>query len=60
MSLTPHEQLAIEIRSVLNRWIEESDLDPDVLADVAIAAVESWLDGPTIGFDPDFDVDGAS
>mgnify|MGYP006000001781 CR=1 FL=1 len=56
MSLTPHEQLATEVRRVLNRWVEESDLSEEAIAEVALSAVDSWLDGPTVSFEPDFDL----
>lgn len=55
MSLTPHEKLAREVRILLNRWVEESDLDLDVIYEIADQAVDGWAEEPVLGFDPDFD-----
>jgi hypothetical protein len=37
----------------LNRWLDESDLDDEQLANVVVSAVDEWLDEDVIGFEPD-------
>ena len=37
----------------LNRWLEESDMAAEDMAQVAVKAIESWLDEDIIGFEPD-------
>ena len=45
------KQFRSVIRSDLNRWWQESDLDAEELAKVAVKAIEDWLDEEIIGFD---------
>jgi hypothetical protein len=37
----------------LNRWLDESDLDDEQLANVVVSAVDEWLHEDVIGFEPD-------
>ena len=39
--------------SSLNRWLDESDLDDEDLAKVAVKAIEAWLDEDIVGFEQD-------
>lgn len=55
MKLTPHEQFKRAHRALLNRWIEESDIEDVELAKIALADVNEWLDEETVGFEADFD-----
>lgn len=41
------------IRSSLNRWFEESDLDSQELAETALEAIDEWLDEDIVDFKPD-------
>jgi len=41
------------IKSDLNRWFEESDLDVEDLAGAAIDSIHEWLDEDTVEFVPD-------
>ena len=41
------------IRSSLNRWFEESDLDSQELAETALEAIDEWLDEEIVGFEPE-------
>ena len=47
------KQFESVIRSDLNRWFEESDLDESELAAAAVRAIEDWLDEEVIDFEPD-------
>ena len=45
------KQFRSVIRSDLNRWWEESNLDAEELAKVALEAIEDWLDEEIVGFE---------
>ena len=55
--MTPNEQAKKQFEAVimadLNRWLDESDLDDEDLAKVAVEAIESWLDEDVVGFEQD-------
>ena len=55
MKLTPHEQFKRAHRALLNRWIEESDIEDVELAKIALADVNEWLDEEIVEFEADFD-----
>ena len=56
--LTQHEKFAREVRALLNRWIEESDLDDWEMAELVASAVNGWMDDEIISFDVEEDDDG--
>lgn len=41
------------IRSSLNRWFEEADLDSQELAETALEAIDEWLDEDIVDFKPE-------
>jgi len=45
------EQFKVEIKGVLNRWFEESDLDVEQLSGSHVKALMEWLDEEVIGFE---------
>jgi len=47
------KQFEAVIKADLNRWLDESDLDDEQLANVVVSAVDEWLDEDVIGFEPD-------
>ena len=55
--MTPNEQAKKQFEAVikadLNRWLDESALDDEDLAKVAVEAIESWLDEDIVGFEQD-------
>ena len=53
--LTPHQQFKNEHRALLNRWLEESDIDDQEMAQIALTDVEEWMDEEVVGFDCDND-----
>jgi len=44
------QQFENVIKSDLNRWFEESDLNVEELANSAIKAIEDWLDEDVVEF----------
>ena len=55
--LTPHQQFKNAHRALLDRWIEESDIEDMEIAKIAIADVEEWLDEDVVEFESDIDLD---
>jgi len=55
--LTPHQQFKNEHRALLNRWLEESDIDDHEMAQIALTDVEEWMDEEVIEFNCDIDLD---
>ena len=56
-SLTPHEQFKRAHRALLNRWLEESDIDDLEMAKIAANDIKEWLDEPVVEFKPDPELD---
>ena len=44
MTETPHQKFKNEHRALLNRWIEESDIDDMEMAMIAMNDLNEWLD----------------
>jgi len=57
--LTPHQQFKNAHRSLLNRWVEESDIDDLELAKIAVDDTEEWLDEEVVDFESEVDLDEA-
>ncbi len=55
--LTPHQQFKNEHRAMLNRWLEESDIDDHEMAQIALTDVEEWMDEEVVDFECDMDLD---
>ena len=51
--LTPHEQFKRAHRALLNRWLEESDVEDLELAKIASEDLSEWLDEDVVEFKPD-------
>ena len=47
------QQFKVEVKAVLNRWFDESDLDVEDLSACAVEAIEEWLDEDIIEFTPE-------
>lgn len=54
---TPHEQFKRAHRALLNRWVEESDIEDVELAKIAVADLNEWLDMEEIEFEADFELE---
>jgi|TARA_R110000796_G_scaffold45888_3_gene110968 hypothetical protein len=55
-NLTPHQQFKNEHRALLNRWLEESDIDDTDMAKIVLADVNEWLDDEVVEFESDMDL----
>ena len=55
--LTPSEKFAVEVRGLLYRWTEESDLDDLEMAETAARVINDWLDEEFMIFEADEDLD---
>jgi hypothetical protein len=55
--LTPHQQFKNEHRAMLNRWLEESDIDDHEMAQIALTDVEEWMDEEVVDFECDMSLD---
>jgi hypothetical protein len=53
--LTPHQQFKNAHRALLNRWIEESDINDTDMADIAMLDIEEWLDEDVVDFESEMD-----
>ena len=42
---------------MLNRWVEESDIEDVELAKIAVADLNEWLDEEEIEFEADFELE---
>jgi len=42
---------------MLNRWLEESDIDDHEMAQIALTDVEEWMDEEVVDFECDMDLD---
>ena len=55
--LTPHQQFKNEHRSLLNRWLEESDSEDTAMAKIVMSDIEEWLDEDVVDFECDMVLD---
>ena len=42
---------------MLNRWLEESDIEDHDMAKIVLADIEEWMDEEVIEFECDIDLD---
>jgi len=55
--LTPHQQFKNEHRALLNRWLEESDIEDTEMAKIVMSDIEEWLDEDVVEFECDMAFD---
>ena len=55
-NLTPHQQFKNEHRAMLNRWLEESDIEDTDMAKIVLDDVNEWLDDEVVEFESDMDL----
>ena len=55
--LTPHQQFKNEHRALLNRWLEESDIEDTEMAKIVMSDIEEWLDEDVVEFECDIVLD---
>jgi hypothetical protein len=56
-SLTPHEQFANEVRALLSRYLEESDLEEGTMAEIMQHVLGQWMDEDVVDFSSDIDLE---
>ena len=56
MTITPHQQFKNEHRALLNRWIEESDIEDLELAKTAVNDINEWLGEDVLEFESEIDL----
>lgn len=55
--LTAHQQFKNAHRALINRWIEESDIEDTEIAKIAMEDLEEWLDEDVVDFECDMVLD---
>ena len=56
MTETPHQKFKNEHRALLNRWLEESDIDDMEMAKIAMADLNEWLGEEVLEFESEIDL----
>ena len=56
-NLSPEEKFQHEHRALLNRWLEESDIEDTTMAKIVLKNIEDWLDEDVVEFESDIDLD---
>ena len=54
---TPEQMFKKEHRSLLERWVEESDIDDMRIAEIAIEDTNEWLDEDIVEFDSEIELE---
>ncbi len=57
MTETPHQQFKNEHRALLNRWLEESDIDDMEMANIAMVDINEWLGEDVLEFESEIDLE---
>ena len=52
-----HQQFKNEHRALLNRWLEESDIEDHDMAKIVLTDIEEWMDDEVIEFESDIDLE---
>ena len=56
MTETPHQKFKTEHRALLNRWLEESDIEDTEMAKIAMDDINEWLDEDVLEFESEIDL----
>jgi len=56
MTETPHQKFKTEHRALLNRWLEESDIEDMDMAKIAMDDLNEWLDEDVFEFESEIDL----
>jgi len=54
--LTPHQQFKNEHRTLLNRWLEESDIEDLEMAKIAVDDINEWLGEEVLEFESEIEL----
>ena len=56
MTETPHQKFKNEHRALLNRWLEESDIEDLEMAKIAVDDINEWLGEDVLEFESEIDL----
>ena len=56
MTETPHQKFKTEHRALLNRWLEESDIEDMDMAKIAMDDLNEWLDEDVLEFESEIEL----
>lgn len=56
-NLSPEEKFQHEHQALLNRWLEESDIEDTTMAKIVLKNIEDWLDEDVVEFESDIDLE---
>jgi len=56
MTETPHQKFKTEHRALLNRWLEESDIEDTEMAKIAMDDLNEWLGEDVLEFESEIDL----
>ena len=56
MTETPHQKFKTEHRALLNRWLEESDIEDLEMAKIAVDDINEWLGEDVLEFESEIDL----
>ena len=56
MTETPHQKFKTEHRALLNRWLEESDIEDMEMAKIAMDDLNEWLDEDVLEFESEIEL----
>lgn len=57
MEHTAEQKFKIEHRALLDRWVEESDIEDMRIAEIAMEDIEEWLDEDVVDFECEIDLE---
>jgi len=56
MTETPHQKFKTEHRALLNRWLEESDIEDMEMAKIAMDDLNEWLGEDVLEFESEIEL----
>jgi hypothetical protein len=56
MTITPHQKFKNEHRALLNRWLEESDIEDMDMAKIAMNDLNEWLGKDVLEFESEMEL----
>ena len=56
MTETPHQKFKTEHRALLNRWLEESDIEDMDMAKIAMDDLNEWLGEDVLEFESEIEL----
>jgi len=56
MTITPHQKFKNEHRALLNRWLDESDIEDMDMAKIAMDDLNEWLGEDVLEFESEIEL----